>query len=52
MTAGESITLRVAQALEDCGIPFLLSGYIEDWCQRIQSTAARAPRGRRPKNAG
>ena len=35
MTAGESITLRVAQALEDCGIPFLLSGYIEDWCQRL-----------------
>ncbi len=26
MTAGESITLRVAEALEACGIPFLLSG--------------------------
>jgi len=26
MTAGESITLRVAQVLEACGIPFLLSG--------------------------
>jgi hypothetical protein len=26
MTVGESITLRVAEALETCGIPFLLSG--------------------------
>jgi len=26
MTAGESITLRVVEALEACGIPFLLSG--------------------------
>jgi hypothetical protein len=26
MTAGESITLRVAKALDACGIPFLLSG--------------------------
>jgi hypothetical protein len=26
MTTGESITLRVAEALEACGIPFLLSG--------------------------
>jgi hypothetical protein len=26
MTADESITLRVAEVLEDCGIPFLLSG--------------------------
>jgi hypothetical protein len=26
MTGGESITLRVAEALEACGIPFLLSG--------------------------
>jgi hypothetical protein len=26
MTAGESITVRVAEALEACGIPFLLSG--------------------------
>ena len=26
MTAGESITVRVAEALEVCGIPFLLSG--------------------------
>ena len=26
MTAGESITLQVAKALETCGIPFLLSG--------------------------
>jgi hypothetical protein len=26
MTAGESITFQVAQALEACGIPFLLSG--------------------------
>lgn len=26
MTVGESITLRVAEALEVCGIPFLLSG--------------------------
>lgn len=26
MTAGESITLRVANVLEACGIPFLLSG--------------------------
>jgi len=26
MTTGESITVRVAEALEACGIPFLLSG--------------------------
>jgi hypothetical protein len=26
MTAGESMTLRVAETLEICGIPFLLSG--------------------------
>ena len=26
MTAGESITMKVAEALEACGIPFLLSG--------------------------
>src|SRR5512147_2650551 len=26
MTGGESITLQVAQALEACGIPFLLTG--------------------------
>ena len=26
MTTGESITLKVAETLEACGIPFLLSG--------------------------
>ena len=35
MTGGESITLRVAEALEACGIPFLLSGsFLGGWRQQ------------------
>ena len=34
MTSGESITVRVVKALEECGIPFLLWPYFEDWCRR------------------
>ena len=34
MTSGESITLRVATALEACGIPLLDWPYVEDWCRR------------------
>lgn len=34
MTGGESITLRVAEALEACGIPFLLSGSFVGGCRR------------------
>ena len=35
MTAGESIAVRVANALEACGILYLLSGsFSGDWCRR------------------
>ena len=32
MTSGESISLRVASALEVCGIPLLDWPYVEEWC--------------------